>query len=333
MKEKVLKSVDRWLLRSLVWLVVLCSIAALFTKWRYGKPSGTPVHYLLGLILLAGFLPMIVPKLDEYVLSRLSKLDVGGLKLELVSTATYYRPKTGITMDGLHPPSGRLAGEHLYLYERLSFWIYQRLDQNLDLGKLEGEEANYCRTTIIWVSRAANVMRHFSKSLDLALLLSSFRDREMTGDEQFLLGTAYLWAAEELALESGEYQYYHKAIPFLESAAKQNPRDTSFLFNLGWAFLCVEEYDRSIEYLNKCIEFEDAAKPVAPYARQNIAVALEKQGRYQEAINELKKIPAGKWWPAIKEDTDLLGSKNAQFQAWFADLCRSKAEDLGNEAS
>src|SRR5215470_15463195 len=119
--RRVLDRTERSLPKLAVWFVVLCCIGALFTKWRYGRPAATPVHYLLAIILFAGLMPVLGPKLEEYVVSRVRKLGVGGFKVELFQKQVARSRLEGELPTGALLPlmADELGGPGMYWYERL----------------------------------------------------------------------------------------------------------------------------------------------------------------------------------------------------------------------
>lgn len=334
---RLLSLLGGFLPKLVIWLTVILSITALITKWRCGRPAGTPVHYLLAIILFAGLLPILGPKVEQYVFSKLSKINVGGFKLELFSPQTALsRLKQDFPGDALRTPTGRLSGPSRYQYERLSVWLYQTFDQIDDPNKLDPESREYYRNVIRYVGRAAFLMKHNTKALQITLYLLSLKDRELDADEQFSLGSAYLSAAAELPEgDPVQWTYYNKSLPLLRSAMKQRPRDANIPYNLAWALDSLGRYRKVIHYLRKCLEIEREKPPdnpnraLTPYARQNIASALVKLHRYREAISELESIPTGKWWDLIATDTEILNAGDAEFLDQFKRLCTKRKPQTG----
>jgi len=332
---KLLRRFLQWLYSTLpevvIWLIVIFSVIALITKWRYGRPSATPVHYLLVLILFVGLLPVLGPKLENLIVSKIRDIGIGTLKIKLLhKEASLSQLKKDFSDDALRPPTGKLSGRNLYDYERMSFWLYQRFGEIQDPSKLGAESSEYYRKVIRWVSKAAFLMKHYTKSLDVELHLQSLTDRELNAKEQVFLGSAYLWAARELPPQDYERRkYYRKSLPLLRAAMGKLPLDPNIPFNFAWALDSLGRWQKSIEYFARCIQIEAEHPPasddaITPYAKQNIASALVKHHRYEEALNVLQSIPPGKWWAKIRRDDDLLSAPNIEFRLLFEQISDAK---------
>jgi hypothetical protein len=109
-------------------------------------------------------------------------------------------------------PTPKLTLPQRYHYERLSQKLYRIFDHIKDPNQLDAESrANY-RDLVKIVGRAALSMKHFTKALEIVVHLEPLTDRALNADESFLIGNAYLWAADELSKESERMEYFRKAV-------------------------------------------------------------------------------------------------------------------------
>lgn len=127
--------------------------------------------------------------------------------------------------------------------------------------------ANY-RDLVKNVGRAAFSMKHFTKCLEIVVHLEPLTDRALNADELFLIGNAYLWAADELSKESERKEYFRKAIPFMKTAMEKNTYEAKFPYDLGWALLSLGQYPDGIGLFETSI-LKDPS--IAPWANWNIA--------------------------------------------------------------
>src|SRR5437870_1556331 len=118
-------------------------------------------------------------------------------------------------------------------------------------------------------------MGHYTKSLDLLLWLKRLSDRELSNDELQLLGSGYLWAADEQIDQISRRRHLTLAVPLLKSSTDKNPYAVISTYNLGWALLSLERYEDGIEMMEKSIRLQ---KYYAPWAKWNIACGLKKLG-------------------------------------------------------
>jgi len=226
--------------RLCMWAVVLCSFAALATKTIISKPSSVPFHYFLVLVIVGAFLATFAPTLGEYASSHLHKVKLGGFEVELsdaAGEATVHLKvpdvpawddsviaQIGDSLPVDNPfPSVRLHGAAVYEYERLSFRLFLLFDQVKDPNKLDLESREYFRKLILRVGQAAHAMENYTKALDVLLWLRRFSDRDPDYDEFRVLGTAFLWAADEQVDKSRQRSYRNEAIALLKSSLGKHP--------------------------------------------------------------------------------------------------------------
>lgn len=204
-----------------MWAVVFCSFGAVATKAVLGKPSSVPLHYFLILVLVAAFLATFAPTLGEYASSRLHKVKLGSFELELREAAGEARlhlkfpyvpawdrtifAQVSNSLPSDNPfPSRKLAAPEIYEYDRLSFRLYLLFDQVKDPNELDLESRENFRKLIIHVGKAADAMEQYTKALEVLLWLDRFSDRDLNHEELRVLGTAYLWAADEALTTRGK---------------------------------------------------------------------------------------------------------------------------------
>lgn len=325
--------------RLTMWVVVLSAFGAIVSKGLYGKPGGTPVHYLLGLAVVASVLAVLS---SPEVLSRLRKLGFKGFEIELLAeteavlktplykeydaTEIYSERTTALTPPEEYPantpfPIGRLRGPQKYQYERASEKLYRILDAIKDPNDLDLESRKNYRSLIKYVGGAAVAMDHFTKALDILKHLELFRDRELDTEELRMLGTAHIWAAFEASTDSERRDLWKKSLSYLKAAQEKNPYEVKTPFNLGWALLSLGQYGASIELMRSCIQLYE---PITPWAKWNIACAQVKLSNKEPALSTLDEIPSGPWWECICKDNDFLGQEDTAFRAGFESLCRQK---------
>jgi Flp pilus assembly protein TadD len=100
------------------------------------------------------------------------------------------------------------------------------------------------------------------------------------------------WAGPSLSERGVEYLQQGKieqAIPELQNAVEQDPKDTASRMNLAYAYEREKRFDEAIYHYEKIL----ALKPKDSVARNNLAVLYDKQGRYDEAIQEFEKVLEG----------------------------------------
>lgn len=100
------------------------------------------------------------------------------------------------------------------------------------------------------------------------------------------------WAGPSPAERGVEYLQQGKipqAIPDLQNAVEQNPKDTASRMNLAYAYERENRFDEAIYHYEKIL----ALKPKDSVARNNLAVLYDKQGRYDEAIQEFEAVLEG----------------------------------------
>ena len=329
MKEKLRKirlvvienrrSIELVLFSVAMWGVVVCCFVGLAMK-VFVRPSSVPVHYLLGAILLAGSLALLLPT----ILSRIGEISFAGVKVVLAQTET--------VLDDLQTafddPNGELDSDEQglkdpqqYDYERLSLKLYRVFDQIRDPHSLDFESRRKYRRLIDYVGRAAFAMGHQTKYLQIVLHFQSFSDREMTWDEEFLIGHAYLSAADLQSSNAKRNTYWQQSAAFLEAARHKNTSEARIPFHWGMAMLCLANYPKGIELLQASIDMSDS---MAARAKWNIACGLKKLGKNQDALDKLDEILPGTVWEANQEDDWFKDPGNPDFERQFKTLCQTK---------
>jgi tetratricopeptide (TPR) repeat protein len=323
--------------RLCMWAVVFCSFGAIATKAFVAKPSSVPFHYFLILVLVAAFLATFAPTLGEYASSRLHKVKFGGFEVELKDAADaailhLTIPEapdlgTSVTELGDGPPADspfpsiKLSLPAIYEYEKLSLRLYLLFDQVKDPNQLDLAARENFRKLILYVGKAANAMEHHTKSLDILLWLNRFSDRELNHEELRMLGTAYLWAADEQVEKSRQISHQHEAIPLLKAAIVKHPYQTVVHYNLGWALLSLKKYPNGIRRMRKCIRLEPRC---IPFAKWNIACGLKRLDRQEDALRTLEEIPPGPWWDGIIRDDWFKDPEQTTFMNRFQALSKKK---------
>lgn len=320
-----------------MWAVVALAFGAIFTKAIFGKPS-TPLYYLFAAVIVASCLAVFAA---SGIMSRLRKVGFRGFEVELGAEAKLaaemlqYKEIVPSNMEAFQKgehradspfPTLELTGPQRYHYERLSHRLYQIFDTTKNPMEVDLESREYYRSLIKHVGKAAFVMKHYTKSLDILRHLESFRDKELDAYELTLLGTAYLWAGDEVGEVLGRTKYWEKSLTLLLDAKKKNPYDEHMLYNLGWILFSLDKYDAAVEQFEECVKHNRA---VAPWAKWNIACAYVKLGNKPRAGQILREIPSGPWWGPIAEDSDFTALKNdPEFGEAFRDLCRERQQTV-----
>lgn len=324
------------LFRICAWAVVAMSFVAMVTKAFIGKPGSVPFHYLLIVALIGSLFATFGPALSGYVGSRVNKLKFGSFEVELSDAAG--EAKIHLKIDDIPPPTSvrleevdmlqsvnpfpatKLTGAGLYQYEKLSHRLYLLFDQVKDPNELDTESRENFRKLITLVGKAAHAMQHFSKSLEVLLWLNRFADRELNHDELRLLGTAFLWAAEETD-DTQKHLFQNEAIPLLKRAIGQHPYVVVVTYNLGWALLSLKKYRHGVRQMRKCIKLDSR---YSPWANWNIACGLKKLDQPDDVLSVLEQIPAGPWWPEIQKDDWFKEAQPTVFSNSFKELSDRK---------
>lgn len=131
------------------------------------------------------------------------------------------------------------------------------------------------------------------------------KTRENLGVEYFNLGTANLQQNK-----SAEGQQQLKlAIAEFEKVLEKNPANAPVAGDLATSYFYTGNTDKAIEYARKALAVDPNLAP----ARMNLGIFLAGKQQYAQAIEELKKIPAGtpeetRGKDLIKQYQELLGA-------------------------
>jgi hypothetical protein len=326
------RTLELFIFHLTLWAIVVCSFIGIIRRagvaWPKLLPStlllpstffqsldSVPFHYLLISAVVAASLIVMLPTL----LSRIGEISFGGIKVALAQSE--------IALDSLHsaldvpdeplPLIGQLQGHQLYYYERLSHDLYRILDQHKDPNNLDYISRKKYRKLIRYVGRAACLMTHQTKYLDIVLNLQSFNDRKLTWDEQLLIGHAYLVAADEVEA-SERKSYWMNSASSLEAARRGNANDVSTAFHLGMAVFWLGNWPKGIDLMYECIRMDQT---IAQDAKWNIACGLAKQEKFKQCLDTLESIGPGPMWQAIKDDDWFKDTKNPYFETLFRMWC------------
>ncbi|AVX19465.1 Tetratricopeptide repeat-containing protein [Carboxydocella sporoproducens DSM 16521] len=110
-------------------------------------------------------------------------------------------------------------------------------------------------------------------------------------DAKDALGTAYFNQGSsklQAGDQKGAQQDLQRAIALFNDVLKVKPQKIETLGDLATAYYYTGDTVKAIELAQKALSINPDFTP----ARLNLAIYLSSQGKYQEAINELKKIPA-----------------------------------------
>ncbi|GEM_PF-4119639 len=327
----ILSVMERYGLKLTLWCVVTVSLLAIISKAVWERPSTVPFHYLLIIAMVAAVLAVIIPNLESLILSRISEIDIGGVKV-VIAKAREIReriefkeiPNTALTNADPSDrpfPEVKLHGYQIYEYERLSHKLYQTFDEINDPNTLTPALSENYRDLIKHVGRMAFSMEHYSKYLDIVRRLELFRDRELSSDEQYTIGSAYLWAADEQFDLAEKERYWNKSSEYLTSALKKNSRQVRIAFGLGVAFLYLGHYSTSIKLMRRSIKLWPQ---ISPWASWNMGCGYIKQNEPDKALAVLKSIDKGAWWQGIKNDDWFSTAVPAEFKEEFDKLCKEK---------
>lgn len=327
----ILSILERYGLRLTLWFIVVCSLLAIITKSVWQKPSSVPFHYLLIIAMVASVLAVVIPNLESLILSKISEIDIGGVKV-VIAKAKEIRegikfkeiPNAALTTNDPTDrpfPEVRLQGYQIYEYEKLSHKIYQTFDEIKDPNTLPPDLRDNYRELIKHVGRMAFSMQHYSKYLDIILRLESFRDRELLSDELYTIGNAYLWAADEQFELAEKQRYWNRAVELLTGAFDKNSHQVRIVFGLGVAQLYLGSYRESIKLMRRSMVLW---LPITPWAKWNIGCGYIKQNKPDKALRVLEGIEKGAWWQGIQDDEWFSTSVPADFKRDFDKLCDQK---------
>jgi hypothetical protein len=311
-----------------MWAIILSSFVAILRRAASLNPTTLPLHYLFIAAGLAAALLILLPG----VRTRISEVSFAGVKLILAQPEVVLdeikieeiplESDIHQTAEEISIPFSvkSLEGPQLYHYERLSYQLYRVFDQVKDPNKLDAKNRENYRNLIAHVAKAAFAMGHHTKYLDVARRFLSFSDRARNSDENFMIGHAYLWAAEEQPANTrSEYQI--RAQQFLSSAMRLSREEVKIPFNLGLCLFYLQGYRRGITLMEMSIQ---RYEPLSPWAKWNIAFALKKLDDYEGALAKLREIPSGTVWDGIAADEWLAPPVNADFKAGFLKLCEER---------
>src|SRR5687767_3003847 len=284
--EWVLTNLERYGLKLTLWFIVACSLGAIVTKALIQKPTSVPFHYLLIIAMVAAVLAVVVPNLESLILSKISEIDIGGVKV-VIAKAKEIRegikfkeiPNASLTADDPTDrpfPEVKLRGYQIYEYEKLSHKIYQTFDEIKDPNTLLPDLRDNYRELIKHVGRMAFSMDHYSKYLDIILRLELFSDRELSSDELYAIGNAYLWAADDQFDPAEQQKYWSKSAEFLTRALAKNGHEVRIVFGLGVAHLYLGRYKESIRLMKRSMSL---LRPIVPWAKWNIGCGYIKQNK------------------------------------------------------
>ncbi len=312
------RNVELLVFRVTMWAVVIACFVALLLKAIIGKPSSVPVHYFLVGIMLAATLEILLPRIS----SRIGEVSFGGVKVVLAQSekalddllSAFEGPEESPDFEG-----EGLTDSQKYNYERLSLKLYRIFDQVKDPQTLDFESRNNYRKMIDYVGRAAFLKDHQTKYLRIVMHFQSFRD--LTWDEEFLLGHAYLTAADKLPTENARRGYWETSGAYFESASKKNSSAAKIPYHWGLAALSLGNFEKGIELMTRCRAMSQSLVDLADW---NIACALKKQNKKAESLNKLRAIPASKLWLDQKDDEWLRDSSDPDFERQFSELCQLK---------
>lgn len=221
-------------------------------------------------------------------------------------------------------PGRKLTPPEMFEYEKLSHLLYHYLEETKDPKKdLDPETRQNYRNLIRLVGKAAHLMGHYTKSLDILRRLESFDEGDLDAEELKRLGTAYIWAGFEVEGNKRK-EHWEKSVGYLNKARQKNPYDERTLYNLGWALLSLGKHQGAIE----CMGASMAQKPsITPWAKWNIACSQVGLDNKSAAIATLEEIQPGAWWNHICKDPDFAPLQaDAQLGEKFKQLCQERQE-------
>jgi len=326
---------DFFAFRIVAWLVVVAALAALWTKATIGRPSGTPLHFLLGLALLGALLPAVLSgllplvrkiKLKEFEVELVAEADAAIRQLfvpdpwPLLVSDTPGQGK-GYPADRPYPVM-KLQKFQQYYYERFSQKLYQLFESIKSPKELTPQVRDKYRSLIKNVGLAAIAMEHATKAADIVSQLKLFGLDQLDANELHLLGRSHLWAATEASSEVERQAHWKEAVPLLEAASKLNAHEPRIFFNLGFTLICLRSYETGIEMTRAAIKLDHY---VTPWGKWNIGCAQVALAQFQNAITTLEEIEEGPWWSFISEDPDLTALKDhPSYAERFRFLCADR---------
>jgi tetratricopeptide (TPR) repeat protein len=282
----------------------------------FSSLDSIPFHYLVIVAAAAATLALFMPAL----ISRVAEVSYGGIKVTLAQSESALNSlESALELPEEPIVEGQLKGPERYHYERLSQNLYRILEQRKDPNTLDFVSRHKYRRLIDYVARAACLMNHQTKFLAIARHLETFKDRKLTWDEQYLIGLAYLVAADELD-EPQRPSYWKNAAGYLSAARKKNSYDVTIPFNLGVALLWLGDYPRGIRLMRQCIRMDQT---YFNKAKWNIACGLAKLEHDQKALDTLYEIGPEADWEGIKVDPWFATGRKS-FERPFKLLCAIK---------
>jgi hypothetical protein len=321
---KMARGLELMLFHAVMWGIVLCSFIGILRRAGLKRPSflpgsifssldSVPFHYLVIAAAIAASLALIMPTL----LSRVAEISYGGIKVALAQSESGLNSLES-ALDVPEEPiiEGRLKGPQLYHYERLSHNLYRILEQRKDPNSLDFISRKKYRRLIDYVARAACLINHKTKFLAIALQLETFKDRRLTWDEQYLIGLAYLVAADECG-KSDRQNYFKSAAGYFEAARRSNSYNVTITFNLGVTALSLGNYPKGIRLMKQCISMDQTYFQAAKW---NIACGYAKLDQGWKSLETLEEIEAGPIWEQNQDD-EWFNTGNPNLEKAFKLLC------------
>lgn len=337
---KMAQSFEYLLFHVVMWGIAGCAFIGIVRRAGLKRPSfllgpifsgldSVPFQYLVIGAALAASLALIMPT----IISRVAEISYGGVKVALAqSESSLANLESALDVPNV-PTEGKLKGPDLYHYERLSQNLYSILEQRKDPNSLDFISRKKYRRLIDYVARAACLMNHQTKFLEIARQLETFKDRKLNWDEQYLIGLAYLVAADECESSNRE-NYLKSAAGYFEDARKNNSYNVRITFNLGMTALLLGNYPKGIKLMNQCMRMD---KAYIQKAKWNIACGYVRLNQRKRALDALEEIEAGPIWEEYKDDP-WFKTGHRHFEIAFKLLCavkiaENKVKNLSGQAN
>ncbi len=312
-------SFDRIL--SFCLFMIVAGITSYFS-WKH-LHQGDPDSKVAIALLTATFVALLFAVWGRDLVRRLQKVGTAGIEFgvwqeiaRIPELAEPPRPHFDTETD----PWGRrkLSSKQRWFYESGSNLLSHLSHLGVRGDELEGGELRRYRRIVLWVGIAALNERESAKAFEILKTIESLRNLDY--EEQFYLGTAYLWVALDEQDQSVRQERMSRSSALLEGAVTQRPDQAPARFAL--AYVCDELYlyDQSIRQNREAIRLDPGR--FHPWATCNLAISLLKQNDPGAALDALEDIQPGKWWIKICKDKELEELKD---HPRFIALCRANA--------
>ena len=210
-------------------------------------------------------------------------------------------PRPHFDMESNPWGNRELSSKQLWFYERGSQLLSHLSRLGVSADELEGGELRRYRRIVLWVGIAALNEGERHKAFEILKTVENLRD--LSSDELYFLGTAYLWVALKEADPASQAEKLDRSEELLERAVKARPGQAHMHWALGYVYYQLKLYTESIAENEEAIKL--SSKHFLPWASWMLAAIYLHLEDRPAALTALADIRPGDWWGEMWEDDDL----------------------------